>query len=219
MFVRRIERNRGFISCGTPHCRALGQNLHAMETSADRNTLLIQRILRVNHAGEHGAVSIYSAQIARAQKANPELIPWLTETLEHEKTHRAMFLEAMPSRAAKPCRALQVWSIGGMILGSVTALFGRAGVMICTAAVERTVHKHLVEQIGFLVRHDPELADIIRSIQVEEDQHLQYAAQRLDPNSGLAKLVGPIVAVATELLILISTRGDSRKLKMDLEQV
>ncbi|HRE44597.1 MAG TPA: demethoxyubiquinone hydroxylase family protein, partial [Terricaulis sp.] len=57
---------------------------------------IIRRILRVNHAGEHGAVFIYSAQLARARRAYPDLIPWLEETLAHEQRHRARFYEAMP---------------------------------------------------------------------------------------------------------------------------
>lgn len=77
---------------------------------------LIPRILRVNHAGEHGAVAIYSAQLAHARRAHPDLAPWLSETLAHEQTHRTRFREAMPSRAAKPCRMMFVWSFGGAAL-------------------------------------------------------------------------------------------------------
>ena len=52
---------------------------------------LIRRILRVNHAGEHGAVSIYSSQLRRAEHRFPALVPWLARTLEHEEEHRRLF--------------------------------------------------------------------------------------------------------------------------------
>ncbi len=96
---------------------------------------LIPRILRVNHAGEHGAVAIYSAQLAHARRAHPDLVAWLEETLSHEERHRARFREAMPSRAAKPCRPMFVWSFGGAALGALTAACGRTGIYVCTAAV------------------------------------------------------------------------------------
>ena len=110
------------------------------------------------------------AQLAKARRAYPDLTPWLEDTLAHEERHRARFREAMPSRAAKPCRLMSVWSFGGALLGAVTALTGRTGIYVCTAAVERTVHRHLVEQIAYLDRADPPLAAIVR------DKILAHAA-------------------------------------------
>lgn len=177
---------------------------------------LIRRILRVNHAGEHGAIAIYTAQIAICQRVTPDLLEWLNETLSHERKHRERFLNAMPSRQAKPCRALIVWSFGGRLLGTLTSLFGRTGVMICTSAVERTVHRHLHEQIAFLDRSDAELAETVREILKDEDAHLAYADEHHDRHTLFAKFLSWIVSVATETLILISTRGDSLRLKSAL---
>lgn len=174
---------------------------------------IIRRILRVNHAGEHGAVSIYSTQIAWARKHAPDILGWLEETLDHERTHRALFREAMPGRAAKPCRLMSVWSVGGTALGWLTARMGRPGVMACTAAVERTVHQHLVEQQAFLRRHDHALLEIVATIQVDEDSHLAHAEANLKGGGWLAKAIYPLVAGATEFLILLSTRGDSLRLR------
>jgi ubiquinone biosynthesis monooxygenase Coq7 len=71
---------------------------------------VVRRILRVDHAGEHGAVSIYTAQMVGLGTRHPDVQRWLAETLSHEKRHREAFREAMPGRAAKTCRALIVWS-------------------------------------------------------------------------------------------------------------
>jgi ubiquinone biosynthesis monooxygenase Coq7 len=84
--------------------------------------------------------------------------------------------------------------------------------MACTAAVERTVHGHLIEQALLLDGIDPELAALIRSIQVEEDEHLAYAEARHDPATPFAKVVSAIVSGATAALIALSTRGDSLRL-------
>ncbi|WP_370337992.1 demethoxyubiquinone hydroxylase family protein [Parvularcula marina] len=180
---------------------------------------IIRRILRVNHAGEHGAVAIYSAQLARAKHAYPDLSPWLAETLNHEKEHRQRFFEAMPSRKAKPCRALSVWSIGGKLLGSFTALFGRSGIYICTAAVERTVHQHLEEQSEFLRRIDTPLAAIVNDIRAQEIEHLTYAEDRHNSTSLNARLLSAVIGAATECLILVSTRGDSFRLRSTLRNI
>jgi ubiquinone biosynthesis monooxygenase Coq7 len=174
---------------------------------------LIRRILRVNHAGEHGAVAIYSAQLANARRSHPDLVPWLEETLSHEQRHRTLFRGAMPTRAAKPCRMMFVWSFGGAVLGALTAACGRTGVYVCTAAVERTVHRHLIEQIAFLDRTDPPLAQVVRDILVEEDAHLAQAEARHNPDGLFARALGALVSGATETLIFLSTRGDSLSLK------
>lgn len=174
---------------------------------------LIRRILRVTHAGEHGAVAIYSAQLANARRVHPDLVPWLEETLSHEQRHRTLFREAMPTRAAKPCRMMFVWSFGGAVLGALTAACGRTGVYVCTAAVERTVHRHLVEQTSFLDDADPPLAQLVRDILVEEDAHLAHAEGHHNPNGLFARGLGAFVSAATEALIFLSTRGDSLRLK------
>jgi len=122
----------------------------------------------------------------------------------------------MPDRLAKPCRAMVVWNTGGDLLGLLTAAFGRFGVIVCTAAVERTVHRHLVEQISYLANRDWELAETIRDIQREEDAHLAFAEANHNPQSVPARLLGAFVAMATEVLIWISTRGDSAILRKQL---
>jgi ubiquinone biosynthesis monooxygenase Coq7 len=187
-----------------------------MATSLTQNQRLIRRILRVNHAGEHGAVSIYSAQLKRLRVGTTDIEAWLTETMSHEQEHRSAFREAMAPRFAKPCRALSVWSIGGWCLGWITALWGRTGIMACTAAVERTVHAHLAEQVSFLRCYDFDLAALVERIQVEESSHLAYAEANLTNDLRLAGPLSVFIACATEILIALSTRGDSIRLRHSL---
>lgn len=103
----------------------------------------IARILKVNHAGEYGAIRIYAAQAAVASLFMPDIIPKLRELRNHEINHERLFLEAMPKHSAHPCRLLFLWSWGGTLLGGLTALMGRRMVWICTEAVESAVHDHL----------------------------------------------------------------------------
>ena len=88
--------------------------------------------------------------------------------------------------------------------------------MACTAAVERTVHAHLVSQAAFLDRIDPQLALLVRDIQAEEDDHLDFAERHHDASTFMARAISWVVGAATETLIAISTRGDSFHLERAL---
>ncbi|ESQ78303.1 demethoxyubiquinone hydroxylase family protein [Asticcacaulis sp. YBE204] len=166
----------------------------------------IARILKVNHAGEFGAIRIYRAQAFVARRLIPDLLPFLTETLDHEIDHCRKFRAAMPERGARPCYAMNLWGIGGYALGLLTALMGRNAVMVCTKAVEATVHRHLEEQLAFLTSRDEALKALITEIQIQELGHLEYAQMRIRPSRFNAPLERLIV-VATETVIWLSTQG------------
>src|SRR5262245_40504941 len=119
-----------------------------------RDALTIARILKVNHAGEYGAIRIYGAQIGIASRLYPDVVPALAEMLRHEKQHCAKFFAAMPARGSRPCRIMSLWSLGGALLGLLTALAGRQSIWVCTAAVEAAVHRHLDDQLHFLSGRD-----------------------------------------------------------------
>lgn len=180
------------------------------------NSTVPARILRVNHGGETGAVQIYLMQTAAARWRAPDLSPFLNEALSHEREHQAKFRALMLDRASKPCRMMWIWRVGGGALGLVSALLGRDAILTCTEAVERTVHRHLDEQIGWAAVHDPELAQVIHEIQVEEVAHLDFArgARRTDSFLWLDR----VISLATESLIWVSTRGDSVRLAADIRR-
>src|ERR1700693_743415 len=115
-----------------------------------REQRTVTRILKVNHAGEFGAIRIYRAQIWIARRLYPDVVAVLEEILGHEINHCSLFLHAMPERRARPCRIMALWGNGGALLGVLTALLGRQGIWICTAAVEAAVHRHLEDQLQFL---------------------------------------------------------------------
>jgi ubiquinone biosynthesis monooxygenase Coq7 len=176
----------------------------------------VARILKVNHAGEFGAIRIYRAQIAVARLLYPDAVAFLEQTLGHEIAHCASFLDAMPARAARPCRIMALWGNGGYALGLLTALAGRQGIWICTAAVEATVHRHLEDQLRFLADRDPGLHDLIRTIRKDELAHLRYATEHLSPSGLWARLLDRAICGATEAVIWLSTWGDSTRMARDL---
>lgn len=171
--------------------------------------LTIRRILKVNHAGETGAIRIYAAQIAVARRLFPHIIPELDEMRRDEIEHCRLFREAMPARLARPCRVMSLWSLGGYVLGFATAVLGERMVWVCTEAVEATVHWHLGEQLRFLESRDPDLRDLILSIQEQELVHLSEAqAHQHGAKGWLHRLSFAVISLLTNLMIWLSTWGD-----------
>lgn len=180
------------------------------------HAVTVRRILKVNHAGEFGAIRIYGAQIWMAHRLFPEIVPALHEMRNDEIEHCRLFREAMPSRNARPCRVMAFWSLGGYLLGLLTALGGRNMVWICTEAVESTVHRHLEDQLAFLKTRDPELHGLIASIQEEELAHLREAEKNQTTRGLGHALLLPIVAALTDLMIWLSTWGDSSWMRAEM---
>jgi ubiquinone biosynthesis monooxygenase Coq7 len=178
--------------------------------------LTIARILKVNHAGEHGAIRIYRAQIFVARRLYPDVVAFLEETLAHEVRHCAMFRAAMPARGARPCRIMALWGNGGYVLGFLTALLGRQGIWICTAAVECAVHRHLDDQLHFLRGRDSELHALILAIQEEELSHLHHAEERIASQGRWTRALGALISWSTDVAIWLSTWGDSTRMAREM---
>jgi 3-demethoxyubiquinol 3-hydroxylase len=183
-----------------------------------RDALTIARIVRVNHAGEYGAIRIYSAQIAVSARRYPDVVPALTDMLQHEKKHCAAFLAAMPERNSRPCRVMSLWSWGGGLLGLITALMGREAIWICTAAVEAAVHRHLDDQLAFLAGRDHELQEIVLSIREEELAHLHHAQSQIVSLGRGSRSLQWLIAHVTDALIWHSTWGDSTRMLGELHR-
>jgi len=181
--------------------------------------ITVRRILKVNHAGEFGAIRIYGAQIWMAGRLFPDIVPALHQMREDEIEHCRLFYEAMPVRQAKPCRVMAFWSLGGFVLGFLTALGGRNMVWICTEAVESTVHRHLEDQLAFLENRDAELHGLIASIQDEELAHLREAEHNQTKRGFAYAILLPVIGSLTDLMIWLSTWGDSSRMRAEMARV
>ena len=164
------------------------------------------RIIKVNHAGEFGAVNIYRAQLMVVRRAIPSLVPQIEVFLAHEKRHLSTFAEILRARGISRCKSYWFCGVGGFALGLLTGLFGRSGIMACTAAVETVVTGHLVEQLVFLESQgDTEAAAAVQSIVSEEEEHKAVGiAQGKD--SLLFKPLGAVVAAATSFVIWLGMK-------------
>jgi len=178
----------------------------------------IKQILRVNHAGEYGAIRIYNSQIMISRVLHPPVVGFLSETVSHEREHEAAFRDLMLARGTRPCGALPLWGLGGTLLGLFTGLLGADAMMICTEAVERTVHRHLNKQLAWLGDRDATLFDTIKSVRDEEMGHLDGAKSRRASNGVLANALDGFVAGVTAMLIWCSTYGALTRMKSGLRR-
>ena len=167
--------------------------------------LEVERILRVDHAGELGAINIYRKQLFVARYFYKDIVPVLEEMLSHEMRHFKIFDSLLNKRGIRHCYALRLWAFGGGVLGLFTALLGRNAIWVCTNSIETTVLHHLEWQLEFLSKNDVEAYDAVYSIKAEEEEH-----QELGENNGVNSLVyKPIfylVRKSTELAIWLSTK-------------
>jgi ubiquinone biosynthesis monooxygenase Coq7 len=161
------------------------------------------RILKVDHAGEHGAVNIYAGQIAVARLLHRPLVGQLEEFQVHERRHRAVFAAELSRRGRGRCRSYHLCGAGGFLLGLVSGLLGRSAIAATTVAVEQVVLGHLSEQIEQLKTIDEPAAAALRSIRDDEQSHHDLSLHQIEPGKLWGRLLFPIVAGSTEAVIWI----------------
>lgn len=169
-------------------------------------TSLGDRILKVDHAGEHGAVNIYRAQIMVSKLFAPHAAATLREFMSHEIRHRALFWECIQARGGRRCRSYALCGVGGFVLGFVTALLGSGAIAATTCAVESVVLGHLEAQMAQLRTIDPEAYAAIADIVAEERQHHDHGERLLRANAFWPAVITPIVRVSTETVIWLGMK-------------
>lgn len=165
------------------------------------------QILKVNHAGEHGAVSIYAGQISIARHLVRALVPELVEFKSHEERHRAIFGRELDRRGLARCRSYWLCAVGGYVLGVVSGLLGARAIATTTVAVERVVLRHLKQQLAELGDMDLDAVTAITAILKDEQQHHDQSAAHMGRAGIVDRALGAVVSGSTELVIWIGMRA------------
>lgn len=130
---------------------------------------LVDRVIRVDHAGEYGAKRIYQGQLAvLGQKAEG---PVIRHMLEQELKHLDAFEKLMVERRARPSLLFPIWHVAGFALGAATALMGPKAAMACTVAVEEVIDEHYRQQMKELADSEPAITEKIEVFRAEEVEH------------------------------------------------
>ena len=139
----------------------------------------LAEILRVDHAGELGAVHIYQGQraVLGAAKGRERIAAQLEEMEGHEAVHLARFDALLNERKVRPTLMTPVWRVAGFALGAGTALMGAKAAHACTEAVESVIEQHYAGQIAELSEQEPELAAQLSQFRDEELAHRDLAVE------------------------------------------
>jgi len=133
----------------------------------------LERIVRVDHAGEYGAVRIYEGQLAVLGQGKAG--PALRHMREQERAHLDRFKALIVSRRVRPTALLPLWHVAGFALGAATAALGEKAAMACTVAVEDAIADHYAGQAARLGADEAELRATIETFRAEELAHRETA--------------------------------------------
>ena len=141
------------------------------------NKKILEEIIRVDHAGERGAIKIYEGQLLALKtiKQDDNLKDQIEEMKEHEKEHLDYFEKEIQKRKIKPTYLLPLWDVMGVALGFGTAILGKKAAMLCTASVEEVIEDHYENQIRKLGNDEKDLKEKIKKFKGDEIHHKNIA--------------------------------------------
>jgi ubiquinone biosynthesis monooxygenase Coq7 len=172
----------------------------------DQKTL--EEILRVDHAGERGAIKIYEGQLLALKtfKQDENLKKQIEEMKEHEKEHYDFFDKEIQKRNIKPTKLLPLWDLLGVGLGFGTAMLGKKATMLCTASVEEVIGDHYKNQTYQLEEDENNLKDKIIKFRDDELNHKDIAYEGGATKDGCYGLLDKVIKTSSRLAIKISEK-------------
>ena len=164
----------------------------------------IERLVRVDHAGEYGAKRIYQGQLAvlgRGPKG--ELIRHMQAQEQH---HLDTFAALIAERRVRPTALLPFWHVAGFALGAATALMGERAAMACTVAVEEAIDEHYAAQADSLGADEPELRGTIEAFRAEEAEHRDIGLANEAEQAPAYGLLSRVIKAGCKVAIRVSER-------------
>lgn len=168
----------------------------------------IEAMIRVDHAGEFGALRIYEGQLAVLSRTHGGEAD--VEAIRHmaaqEQKHFDAFDRMIKDRDVRPTALEPVWRAAGFALGAATALLGEKAAMACTVAVEDVIDEHYSRQIERLGKSEPELKAAIQSFHADECAHRDEALGRGAQEAPAYPLLSAAIRMSCRLAIALSER-------------
>ena len=172
------------------------------------NQKTLEEIIRVDHAGERGAIKIYEGQLLALKtiKQDESLKDKIEEMKEQEKKHLEYFEKEIQKRKIKPTYLLPLWDIIGVTLGFGTALLGKKAAMLCTASVEEVIEGHYQGQLKKLGNDEMELKAKIKKFKDDEAGHKNMAYEAGATNKGIYSIMDKVIRVGSRIAITVSEK-------------
>lgn len=165
---------------------------------------LLERVIRVDHAGEYGAKRIYQGQLAVLGRTRHA--PLLRHMQEQEEAHLATFSKLIAERRVRPTAMLPFWHVAGFVLGAGTALLGARAAMACTVAVEEAIDEHYRAQEAALGEDEAELRAEIARFRAEELEHRDIGLANEAERAPAYRLLSAAIKAGCKAAIRISER-------------
>ena len=172
------------------------------------NKKTLEEIIRVDHAGERGAIKIYEGQLLalKTVKQNDVLKKKIEEMKIHEEEHLEYFNSEIKKRNIKPTIFLPIWDILGVSLGFGSVLLGKTATMLCTASVEEIIDKHYLNQIDKLENDEKKLKEKIKKFRDDEINHKDIAYENGAKKTGPYLIMDKIIKTSSQIAISISQK-------------
>jgi ubiquinone biosynthesis monooxygenase Coq7 len=168
----------------------------------------VEEFIRVDHAGERGAVKIYEGQLLALNTIikNDDLKKKIEEMKIHELEHSQFFENEIRKRNIKPTKFLPLWDLLGVGLGFTSTILGKKAAMLCTASVEEVIDKHYLDQINQLGSDEKELKKKITKFREDELHHKDIAYEEGATKKGFYSVMDKIIKTGSRIAINISEK-------------
>lgn len=165
----------------------------------------IEAMIRVDHAGEYGAVRIYEGQLAVLDaRRNTRAAAAIRKMADQEQRHLQTFDRLINERQVRPTALEPLWRAAGFALGAATALMGEKAAMACTAAVEDVIDDHYARQIARL--DDAELKAAVEAFRTDEIAHRETALAHGAEDAPGYRFLSAAIRAGCRLAIKLSER-------------
>tara|TARA_B100000401_G_scaffold70912_1_gene43220 strand:+ start:131 stop:661 length:531 start_codon:yes stop_codon:yes gene_type:complete len=168
----------------------------------------IEEFIRVDHAGERGAVKIYEGQLLALNTLvkDENLKKTIEEMKIHEKEHYEFFENEIKKRKITPTKFLPLWDLLGIGLGFGSTLLGKKAAMLCTASVEEVIDEHYQNQINQLGSDEKNLKKKIIKFREDELHHKDIAYDKGATKKGIYSIMDKLIKTGSKVAINISEK-------------
>ena len=172
------------------------------------NSKKVEEFIRVDHAGERGAIKIYEGQLLALNTfiKDENLKKTVEEMKIHEKEHCDYFESEIKKRNIKPTKLLPLWDLLCVGLGFGSTILGRKAAMLCTASVEEVIDEHYTNQINQLNSDEKKLKEKITKFRQDELHHKNIAYEKGATKKGLYGILNKVIKTGSKIAINISEK-------------
>ena len=172
------------------------------------NKTKVEEFIRVDHAGERGAIKIYEGQLLALNTLvkDDSLKKTIQEMKDQEKEHCNYFENEIKIRNIKPTKLMPLWDLLGVGLGFGSTLLGKKAALLCTASVEEVIDEHYEKQINQLKPDEKTLKEKIKKFRLDELHHKDIAYEKGATKKGLYKILDRIIKTGSKVAINISEK-------------